>query len=142
MKNLNSAPRMKLVDGEEISITIDHVCRPEQILVRLGANLVAGIYNKGRDSAVYFWKKDENDVYQYIGDIAVYDASDGTTLLQMVPANGSVGSQLEKASISLHRKQVDEYAGNYKLADSLSVPPLCSTQMKFLVGLTGAIPKE
>lgn len=142
MKNPNDTPRMKLVDGEEISIAITNVCRPEQVLVRLGANLVAGIYNVGRDSAVYLWKKDDNDVYQYIGDIAVYDNTDGSTVLQVVPANGNVGSSLEKKSIGLHREQVDEYARLYKSAESFKVSPPRTTKMKFLVGLSEAVTKE
>jgi hypothetical protein len=143
MKKTNEGSRMKLVDGEEISIAIDNVCRQQQILVRLGANLVAGIYNKNRDSAVYLWKKDKNDVYQYIGDVSVYDHADGTAMIQVVPANGGgVNSALEKKSLGIHYEQINEYARLYKLASSFGHSPPQTTKMGFLVGIPGAIPKD
>jgi len=142
MKKPNENRRLKLVDGEEISIAIDNVCRPEQVLVRLGKNLVAGIYNVGNVSAIYLWKKDEDDVYQYIGDVVVNDNSDGTAIIQIVAANGISDSPLEKKSVDLHREQIEEYAKIYKLASSYGQSPPHTTKMRFLVGLIGAIPKE
>jgi hypothetical protein len=136
MNNPNEAPRIKLVDGEEVPININGVCRPQQVLIRLGANLVAGILNVNGDSAVYLWMKDADGIYQYVGDVSVYDNGDGSADLQVVPGNGNVNSPLEKKSLELHRKQVNELVG------CLKQPSFHSTKMRFLVGVPGAVPKE
>jgi hypothetical protein len=126
----------KLVDGETVLIA-NSVCRSEQTLVRLGKNLIAGIYNMNGDSAVYFWKSDGR-IYRYIGDISVMDNEDGTALLRVMPGNGDLDSPLEKRSLEFHRNQITERARIQK-----NDPGGClhASDLRFLVGVTGSIPR-
>jgi hypothetical protein len=133
IKGPGESPNVRLIDGEVIQLAIGSVCRPQQVFIRLGKNLVAGILNHDGDSAVYLWMKDADEAYQYAGDISVYDNNDGTAMLQVVPGDGEVDSPLEKKSLEFHREQIRELAGCLKHSS------FHGTKMKFLVGVTGKI---
>ena len=76
-----SSASVRLVGGARAIINFGSISYPEQIYVRLGEHLVAGIASEP-EPVIYLWKEDHG-VYYYFGDINLQKLNEDSIALNI-----------------------------------------------------------
>jgi hypothetical protein len=86
---MKDSTEVTLVGGEKVQMEIGTICNADQVCVRMGPNLIAGVVKPVTDGTrpwqgVYFWQK-VGEVYVYLGDMTLREQEDGVVLWKMLP---------------------------------------------------------
>lgn len=98
-----SSASVRLVGGERVIINFGSTFYPEQIYVRLGDGVVAGIACEP-EPIIYLWKENLG-VYYYFGDINLQKLNDGLIALNIhVPISNSPESEKRAAGFPAEKE--------------------------------------
>ncbi|MSR78927.1 MAG: hypothetical protein EXS59_02155 [Candidatus Taylorbacteria bacterium] len=115
---------VKLVDGEQVKLALDSVCNQNQVFVRMGKRLVAGVVQDPVWEGIYIWYE-VNGVYVRLGDIVFKPQEDESVLWDMYAwTHGQEGFEQRAAEhlakqCEFHR--CSSSTGNH--IQMLSIPP-------------------
>jgi len=73
-----------LVGGETVTLALGSVCIQNQIFVRMGERLVAGVVQDPTWQGIYIWQEVDG-VYQRLGDIVFKEQGDGSVIWDAYP---------------------------------------------------------